>query len=146
MSNIYSTSNDPFLIELREWCKNNPLTNEDLRENLEFREFYQEESRKKALIRNSTMLICENCGKSNNIGNHKRWHGENCGKKTQHSKETKEKISNKLKGRIFSEEHRKNLSEGNRRRKGIKFKKKVPGHSSSSTSSCSVIYSAQNGQ
>ncbi len=86
-----------------------------------------------ATIRNSTIIECPKCGKSANLGNYKRWHGENCGKKTHHSKETKKKISNKLKGRIFSEEHRKNLSEGNRRRKGIKFKKKEPTHSSSSS-------------
>jgi hypothetical protein len=124
--NIYSPSkDDTFFVDLKEWCKKNPLTDRDLEENLEFKELMREEAKQKALIRNYTKIKCETCGKINNVGNHKRWHGKNCGKKQSHTEITKKKISDSLKGRIFSEEHRKNLSEGNKKRIGIKFKKKT---------------------
>lgn len=122
--NIYSSPDDPFIIALREWCQNNPLTDEDLEQQESFRLFQIEEARQGALVRNYTLIKCPHCNKENNVGNHKRWHGDNCGKKWNHSEQTKRKISTSLEGRDFSEEHRKNLSEANRRRKGIKFKKK----------------------
>lgn len=124
--NIYSPPpDDSIFSDLKEWCINNPLTDEDRFVDREFQLFQIEEARKGALLRNYTILKCEKCGKECNVGNFKRWHGDNCGKISRHTEETKKKISNTLKGVQFSEEHRKKLSESNRRRKGIKFKKRT---------------------
>jgi hypothetical protein len=140
---IYSPKDDDeFVIGLKEWIKNNPLQPEDFQKNLEIQSFLQEEARQKALVRNYTMMKCEKCGKVNNIGNHKRWHGDNCGIKKAHSEETKKKISKSLTGRVFSEEHRKKLGDNNR----IRYLKKKPHSSSSSNPSQSTIISQQNGQ
>jgi len=146
MSIYLPSPNDLFLVDLKEWCKNNPLTEKDLEQQTSFKSYQIEEARQSALKRNYTIIKCPHCNKEANVGNYKRWHGDNCGKTTFHSEETKKKISTTLSGREFSNEHKRNLSEANRRRKGIKFKKKVPSHSSSSTSSDSTIYSAQKGQ
>lgn len=149
--NIYTpNSYDPFILELKEWCKNNPLNIEELghekvdawnkgvplsdewKKNISKStkgiRVQGENQRAAASItaqkRNSTIIKCEHCGKESNQGNYKRWHGERCGKTWQHSTETKNKISESLVGRSFSNEHKTKLSEANRRRKGIKFKKK----------------------
>jgi hypothetical protein len=35
-------------------------------------------AKKNALVRNSTILKCDYCGKNNNLGNHHRYHGVKC--------------------------------------------------------------------
>jgi hypothetical protein len=37
-----------------------------------------EAARKNAVVRNSTMYECIHCGKVNNLGNHRRYHGDKC--------------------------------------------------------------------
>lgn len=67
------------------------------------------------------IIVCEKCGKTNNLGNHKRWHGDNCGIKIFHSEETKRKISNSSKGKVMSEKWRLSILESNKKRKGKKY-------------------------
>ena len=138
---IYSFKDgDEFITELKEWVKNNPLQPEDFQQEkipawnkgvpltpewkqniskstkgVKVQGINQRNSaRITAVVRNSTILECPKCGKSANLGNYKRWHGDNCGIKTTHSEETKRKISASTKGRVFSEEHRKKIGDNNR--------------------------------
>jgi ribosomal protein S27AE len=77
---------------------------------------------KKAISKtNKIKMICEKCGKTNNLGNHKRWHGDNCGIKVFHSEETKQKISSSSRGRVMSEKCKLSLLESNKKRKGKKY-------------------------
>lgn len=72
-------------------------------------------------LSNEVKYICSKCGKKNNLGNHKRWHEDNCGIKHYHSEETKQKIAKTLAGREISENCRKATIESNKKRMGKKY-------------------------
>jgi hypothetical protein len=72
-------------------------------------------------LSNEVKYICSKCGKRNNLGNHRRWHEDNCGIKQYHSKETKQKISKTLIGRELSKNCRKAVIESNKKRIGKKY-------------------------
>jgi hypothetical protein len=81
---------------------------------------------KKAMTENSKRtMVCDKCGKINNLGNHKRWHGDNCGIKTFRSEETKQKISKSMSDHIKSagrsEKQKLSCLESNKKRKGKKY-------------------------
>lgn len=44
-------------------------------------------ARKQAAKNNTTTLTCPHCGKETNIGNAKRWHFDNCGRKRSFSRD-----------------------------------------------------------
>ena len=81
---------------------------------------------KKAMTENSKRtMVCDKCGKINNLGNHKRWHGDNCGIKTTRSEEIKQKISKSMSDHIKSagrsEKQKLAWLESNKKRKGKKY-------------------------
>lgn len=94
--NIYS-QNDEFIIELREWCKNNPL---DLSN--------QETFQKPLPAWNKGLKHLDSTKKKLSLKNQHR------GKSLP--EELKNKISLKLKGRVFSEQHLKRKSEAQKKK------------------------------
>ena len=81
---------------------------------------------KKAMTENNKRtMVCDKCGKINNLGNHKRWHGDKCGIKTFRSEETKQKISKSMSDHIKSagrsEKQKLSCLESNKKRKGKKY-------------------------
>ena len=77
---------------------------------------------KKALTETTKIEVsCMNCQKTCNLGNYKRWHGENCGVKWTHSEETKQKIGKTSTGRKLPDHVKQILLECNKKRKGKKY-------------------------
>lgn len=68
---------------------------------------------KPPLQTNQKQITCEKCGKVSNPGNHKQWHGDNCGRKRSAEEIVKysQAMMGKNKGRTFTEEQRRRMSE-----------------------------------
>ena len=82
----------------------------------------QRSAARKALTETTKIEVaCMNCRKTINLGNYKRWHGENCGVEWTHSEETKQKIGKSLTGKKMPEHLKQILLECNKKRKGKKY-------------------------
>ena len=125
--NYLCSHDDEFIVDLKQYLKENPFDPLD--------ESCTTPSNRNPLAAihtrdlNLAKIQCDKCGKINNVGNHNRWHGDNCGVKQTHSEETKRKISESNKGRPLSENARVAAIESNKKRKGKKYpngyKKKI---------------------
>ena len=77
---------------------------------------------KDAMIKTTKIEVsCIKCHKTTNLGNYKRWHGENCGTTFTHSEATKRKISESSVSRKMPEHLKQILIESNKKRKGKKY-------------------------
>lgn len=87
-----------FLLEMREWMKNNPETISICNSTISMKsKFWTENDRKiareEAITRNTKIVICNKCGVSGGETNMLRWHFDNCKTKLRHCQQCKKIIS-----------------------------------------------------